>query len=70
MTEWTHNICEACWIDTEGTFDALGRLVSVRRPVRAVADGMACEMCCLCAKPTISGIFIRRDPQSLNCSHH
>lgn len=57
MSKWNHSVCEACWFDANPD----------RIPVR-VPDSDR-RLCCLCGKPTISGIYVRHDPAKLNCHH-
>lgn len=79
MSRWTHPICEACWIDTEGNYERNEELdaevlVSVRQPARIVnppdEPPPPVERCCWCCAPTIVGIYKRHDPADLkNCAH-
>lgn len=68
MSNFTQPLCERCWIAEHGTFDhdrETGELllVAVRQPVRALDCGI--EECCQCGHPTISGIYVRRDPATV-----
>ena len=74
MSNWNHAICEVCWLDREGEWKDIGNidhtvmaLVSVRRPVRLTEPDLT--ECCFCSSPTISGIFVRQDPATLECAH-
>lgn len=77
MSKWNHSICERCWVDQEGDWEPQGvnefgqeeyALRSVRKPARV--DDAALASCCFCSAPTISGIFVRRDPDDVPyCDH-
>jgi len=57
MAEWNHSMCDACW--------------NARHPHRqacAVIDAET-EICCFCSDEHSSGIYIRRDPATLDCDH-
>lgn len=56
--------CEACWITEKGE-SLIGQdgdqvLCYVPQPTRAMLCGL--EECCECGNPTISGIYVKRDP--------
>lgn len=55
MSLWNHSICYTCW--------------EAENPMRqAVAVTTAkAHVCCLCGKDHTSGIFLRRDPNSMKC---
>lgn len=55
MSNWTHLICCACW--------------NKRNPEKAVseAETEGGTPCCVCGKPTESGIYFREDPATLLC---
>jgi len=55
-TKWTHAICNDCW-------DA--RNPNGRTPHR-LKDPEP-EYCCFCNEPTISGIYVRSDPEKTPC---
>lgn len=62
---WNHAVCEACWIVGPGRVVEEDGTEAVRRPVQ-VRDSPLLP-CCLCLKPTIMGIFIRRSPRETMC---
>lgn len=54
---WVHTQCERCWFDHNPD----------RFPVRVMPQPGSLpkvEPCCFCHKPTISGIYVRRHPDS------
>ena len=55
--EWTHSICDECW----------HRRDPERVPVRLTEPIV--ELCCFCGELTVSGIYVRHDPQELDCQH-
>lgn len=57
MSRWNHSICWNCWKRQEGE----------REPVRVVNPKEGA--CCFCGTPHASGIFVRRDPDSMQCDH-
>jgi hypothetical protein len=67
MSQWTHPLCEACWI-SENTYEEVDNpgVTQVRMPVRLIATECALETCCMCGFPTIMGIYVRRDPAEVN----
>ena len=79
MSNWTHSMCEVCWIrdtaDWKTTLDGVAEeLISVRRPalIQYPADETPpIEQCCFCGAPTIWGCYVRRNPKEvLFCSSH
>lgn len=70
MTDaWKHHICESCYFSTPENYSESGGALMVQFPTVArklrPRDNFA--YCCFCTKPTISGIFIMRDPSQLLC---
>lgn len=57
MAEWTHSICGPCWDQREPG----------RAPLRLKEPDT--EICCFCGTATTSGIYVRQDPDTLNCIH-
>lgn len=55
MSRWSHAICDACWAKKNPNHEP-GRLKSA-----------VCEECCYCGNPTIDGIYVRDNPDSLTC---
>lgn len=61
---WNQPKCEACWIrDNTVETDATPLGIGVRKPVR-LRDAPL-ERCAWCGNPTISGIYVREDPDTL-----
>ncbi len=56
MSKWNHNMCDDCW----GEQNPNGR-----EPIRIVTRIV--ENCCYCGRETISGIYVRDDPEALSC---
>jgi hypothetical protein len=54
---WTHNICQACW--------------NKRNPGREAISGIAGEKdtCCFCDKENQDAIYLRANPNDLDCNH-
>ena len=50
---WTQPVCEKCWEKEYGE----------RVPTKLLSPEVEC--CALCGVPTSSGIYIRRDPQTV-----
>ncbi len=59
MSNWNHRMCEVCWAQ---------RHPEGRVPVRLM-EPRPIEICCFCAGETQSGIFVRQDPKTLQCTH-
>jgi hypothetical protein len=59
VSEWTHSICERCWLHRHG-----GRV-----PTSLQADYRILESCCFCDRKHESGIYLRHDPKdpALKC---
>lgn len=63
MSKWNHNICDDCWLvrcAKEG---------KVKIPVRISLDMRDVETCCYCHKDHMSGIWVRADPDEMDCDH-
>lgn len=59
MSEWTHRICEACYMvkqEENGGY---------RLPLRYVDAPI--EHCCYCGAISYSGIYVREDPKNMKC---
>lgn len=67
MSEWTHAICEACWIARRAHYDKDGVPVHIDRPVLLIEPDI--EQCCFCGSATIVGIYVRHDPRGMLCHH-
>jgi len=55
MAEWTHAICDECWILKH----------PAREPVRIHGST---DTCCFCGSNS-AGVYVRHDPKELNCKH-
>lgn len=55
MAEWTHSICEVCWL----------ALNPQREPIR-MKDAQS-ETCCKCGKEHATGIYMRANPEEMLC---
>ena len=55
MSSWTQPICDNCW----------NLNFPDREPVRMEAPMVEIETCCACAARTRSGIYVRRDPRTV-----
>lgn len=61
MSNWTHPICDPCWLEVQPG----------REPHRFVEAARELEVCCFCGDDTSSGIYIRYDPaRALLCTGH
>lgn len=59
MSNWTHPICELCWLATNPD----------REPYRLKLTEL--ETCCWCGMETEGGIYVRHDPKLLmRCGGH
>lgn len=58
---WTQAQCEACWIRENFAVD--GDAIEVRVPVLLTEKEL--EICCDCGKPTIIGLYVRKDPKTV-----
>lgn len=58
----SHNLCERCWFDSPEGGLADGRF---RQPTKVLDGG---DVCCACGTPTISGIYVRRQAETLLCN--
>ena len=56
--EWTHPICTQCWYNRNG---------KKRHPVRIINVDADPEICCFCLRATLSGIYVRHNPEWLCC---
>lgn len=56
VVTWTHNMCAECW----------QLYHAPRQPVSLKDDDNAC---CFCGKQNTDGIYVRRDPSGMQCSH-
>lgn len=57
MSRWTHASCLACYhVKYPGKW-----------PPRAKAEVRETETCCYCGTQTVSGIYVRDDPNTLKC---
>lgn len=68
--QWTHPMCEACWVNERGTWERLpdgsGEYLSaLRMPVLLRRDDPKVEQCAYCGRPTFVGLFVRADPTTL-----
>ena len=57
MSQWTHPICDECWVG----------LNPGREPFRF--GNPEPENCCVCADETTDGIYFREDPRMLPAHH-
>lgn len=55
MADWTHPICDPCWL----------KLRPGDEPLRFKEDARRDHICCSCGAGTRSGIYLRLDPASL-----
>jgi len=58
MSAWTHPICEDCF----------GVLYPRRQRYRVVEPES--ETCCRCMTETMSGLYVRADPELVGCAGH
>jgi hypothetical protein len=60
-------VCDPCWVEEnsewEETYD--GESVPVSYSIPTVHRGFPLELCCLCGRHTISGIYIKRHPDTV-----
>ena len=54
---WTHNICGKCWRKREGA----------RVPVKLTKPKT--QRCCFCGTANAGGIYVRHNPDLLDCQH-
>lgn len=54
---WTHAICSACWKKSHPG----------QEPCRVKNDGFV--KCCFCSASTNAGIYVRHNPNELECKH-
>lgn len=59
MSGWTHLSCKTCWNKSNPD-----RVVAVDDQSSAEDGG---EPCCFCGEWTTSGIYVRRNPEALEC---
>jgi len=60
-SDWTHNICWACWNKQHPH--------QIPHHINKVLDSIA-FICCWCGIPTQSGILVREDPAVMHkCQH-
>lgn len=64
MSEWNHSICNECWTAGFGIEPGSGRSAPLT-PVRLVDPKK--EVCCFCGKEHQSGIYVRKNPEMLQC---
>jgi hypothetical protein len=57
MGRWNHAMCDDCWTVWDPSHD----------PVRVREAYRESEKCCFCGAPTISGIYVRVDPDKTPC---
>lgn len=57
-SNWTHPMCDPCWLEYD----------PARGPVRLQESVRELETCCWCGRETRSGIYVRHDPAQLG--HH
>lgn len=73
MAEWTHRSCEHCYIGKQvEQSDPNDQWVEIKIPVLLSQQHVAEEgpgYCCFCGQPTVIGLFVRHDPERLDCSH-
>jgi hypothetical protein len=62
-SEWTHSICDRCWEERFGPESGTQQLP--RAPVRLVNPPR--ELCCFCSEWHQSGIYVRQDPDTVEC---
>lgn len=55
-SSWNHPICKTCW-DAQNP----------GRPAVAVVNSETYS-CCFCGQSTAGGIFVRKDPRTLDCN--
>jgi hypothetical protein len=60
-------LCEACWISetAERLPDADGVMLICHVPIPVRAATVGLEVCCNCGNATISGIYVKRDPETV-----
>lgn len=66
MSNWTQSCCERCWIEDHYEIKNVGdgeTDVRIRLPV--VLKDPEIETCCKCGEPTIMGLYIRVDPNTV-----
>ena len=54
-SRWTHSVCESCY-----------KILSPDREPSRMVD-VKPESCCICGDRTLSGIYLRIDPQKTMC---
>lgn len=64
MAEWNHSICGECWFLRVDKEEGKG---AWRMPARDLAARE--EECCFCGNRTVLGIYVRHNPNHLNCKH-
>lgn len=64
---FTQPVCDPCWVEehSEWAETSDGEMVPVSYSIPTVMKGYPLELCCLCGRHTISGIYIRRDPRAV-----
>lgn len=68
MRNWTHRLCERCWFDArldDGATFGMAADGSYRKPVQIVDPEPG--ICCFCAGVTVTGIYVRADPDAMMC---
>lgn len=62
---WTQPECEKCWINENAIWEPIEGVGEVLRGVRQPSriSEAPIEKCCMCGDITISGIYVRRDPE-------
>jgi hypothetical protein len=70
MSQWTHPQCETDWIKQNMVIGEAGDFIRLPHRIVDPDTGYVGELatCCWCGQTTISGIFVRADPSSLQ--HH
>ena len=64
---FTQPLCDSCWLSIKGTWDEAddGEVVCTAYPLPLRVVGDPLEQCCICGRHTISGIYTRIDPDTV-----
>lgn len=73
MSNYTQPVCDPCWLEEHADWETIEHgndpylLVSVpiSYSIPTVVRGFPLELCCLCGRHTISGIYVRKNPDSV-----
>lgn len=62
---WNQPICERDWVKQNARYNEDDVLTEIRMPYRLTSEHTEIERCAWCGEPTIFGVYVRADPDTV-----